>query len=147
MTLFRCLSKVDIHKEEDLLPPGAPAGTIATDLNQSTGLERMEILAKMQGVDLWDLKPLDSTRLGTMEDPIIVKADGPEQYVGCTGYPVDSHWVRWLTLSEKRPIERCDQCGNVIKLELLRPEAHDDSMLNACICLLTCLETNSFRWT
>lgn len=33
-----------------------------------------------------------------MEDPIIVKAAGEEQYVGCTGFPVDAHNVIWLTV-------------------------------------------------
>lgn len=55
----------DIKTEEDLLPPGAEPGTVATDLDQSTGLERFEILGKMQGVDVFDMKPLDASRKGT----------------------------------------------------------------------------------
>lgn len=35
-----------------------------TDLEQATGLERLELLGKMQGVDIFDLKPLDTSRLG-----------------------------------------------------------------------------------
>lgn len=54
----------DVRSEEDLLPPGAERGTIATDLDQSTGLERFEILGKMQGVDVFDMKPLDASRKG-----------------------------------------------------------------------------------
>ena len=50
---------------EDLLPPGAEPGTVPTDLNQSTGLERLEILGKMQGIDVFDMKPLDASRKGT----------------------------------------------------------------------------------
>lgn len=50
---------------EDLIPPGAQAGTIPSDLEQATGLERLEILGKMQGVDIFDMKPLDASRLGT----------------------------------------------------------------------------------
>lgn len=58
---------------EDLLPPGAAPGTIPTDLEQATGLERLEILGKMQGIDVFDMKPLES-RKGmafrvTMEKP------------------------------------------------------------------------------
>lgn len=52
---------------EDLLPPGAPAGTVPSDLNQAVGLERLEILGKMQGVDVFDMRPLDASRKG-MED-------------------------------------------------------------------------------
>lgn len=54
----------EIHSEEDLLPPGAQPGTIPTDLEQATGLERLEILGKMQGVDIFDMRPLDSSRKG-----------------------------------------------------------------------------------
>jgi hypothetical protein len=37
---------------------------VPTDLNQATGLERLEVLGKMQGVDIFDLKPLDASRKG-----------------------------------------------------------------------------------
>jgi len=36
-----------------------------TDLEQATGLERLEILGKMQGVDIFDMSPLDASRKGT----------------------------------------------------------------------------------
>jgi cytochrome c oxidase subunit 5b len=54
----------DIKSEHDLLPPGGKPGTIPTDLEQATGLERLEILGKMQGVDVFDMKPLDASRKG-----------------------------------------------------------------------------------
>jgi len=37
---------------------------------------------------------------GTLEDPIIVKSQGDEQYAGCTGYPADSHVTIWLTVRD-----------------------------------------------
>ena len=107
---------------EDLLPPGAKPGTVPTDLEQATGLERLELLGKMQGIDIFDMKPLDSSRkgmhleqgqhwkllrarradpdsgLGTMEDPILVQSFGEEHYAGCTGHPPDSHVTRWLVV-------------------------------------------------
>lgn len=55
----------EIKQDADLLPPGAPQGSVPTDMNQATGLERIEILGKMEGRDVWDLKPLDASRLGT----------------------------------------------------------------------------------
>ena len=55
---------VEVKTEEDLLPPGAQPGTVPTDLDQATGLERLEILGKMQGIDVFDMKPLDASRLG-----------------------------------------------------------------------------------
>ena len=55
----------EITSEADLLPEGAKPGTMPTDLEQATGLERLEILGKMQGVDIFDLSPLDASRKGT----------------------------------------------------------------------------------
>ena len=51
---------------------GAKAGEIPTDENQSTGLERLQVLGAIEGVEVFDLKPLDSSRIGTVADPIKV---------------------------------------------------------------------------
>lgn len=109
----------EIRTETDLLPPGAPAGSVPTDLDQATGLERLEILGKMEGVDIFDMRPLDASRKGTMQDPIVVQSFGEERYLGCTGFPADSHDTLWLTVSRDRPIERCPECGNVYKMEYI----------------------------
>jgi PIN domain nuclease of toxin-antitoxin system len=55
---------IEIKVEDDLLPPGAKPGTIPTDLDQSTGLERLELIGKMQGIDIFDMRPLDASRKG-----------------------------------------------------------------------------------
>lgn len=55
----------EIKSESDLLPPGAAPGTLPTDVEQATGLERLELLGKMQGIDIFDMKPLDASRKGT----------------------------------------------------------------------------------
>ncbi|KAK1634926.1 cytochrome c oxidase subunit VB [Colletotrichum phormii] len=111
----------EIKGEDDLHGPGAKPGTIPTDLEQSTGLERLEILGKMEGVDVFDMRPLDASRKGTVENPIPVRSAGEEQYLGCTGVPVDSHVTIWLTISRDRPIERCPECGSVYKMEYVGP--------------------------
>ncbi|KAI4130135.1 MAG: hypothetical protein LQ338_001910 [Usnochroma carphineum] len=118
----------EIKSEKDLLPPGAAPGTVPTDLEQATGLERFEILGKMQGIDVFDMKPLDASRLGTLKDPIMVKAFGDEQYCGCTGFPADSHNVLWITLSRAHPLNRCKECGSCYKMEYVGPpdDPHDD---------------------
>lgn len=36
--------------------------------------------------------------IGTMQDPIVVRSFGDEQYAGCTGVPADTHTVWWLTV-------------------------------------------------
>ncbi|KAI9755782.1 MAG: SEA (Seh1-associated) complex subunit [Chaenotheca gracillima] len=115
------LRSTEIRTDSDLLPPGAAPGTVPTDLDQATGLERLEILGKMQGIDIFDMKPLDASRLGTLDDPIMVRAFGKEQYAGCSGSPADSHVTLWLTLSRDRPVERCPECGNVLKMEYVGP--------------------------
>ncbi|KAF1351300.1 subunit IV of cytochrome c oxidase [Delphinella strobiligena] len=116
----------DVSSLDDLIPAGAPEGTVPTDLDQATGLERFEILGKMQGVDVFDMKPLDSSRKGTLDNPIVVKSYGDEQYLGCTGYPADTHNVIWLTCSRDRPVERCPECGGVYKMEYVGPQdSHD----------------------
>ena len=51
------------------MPPGAAPGTIPTDVEQATGLERLEIMGKMQGVDIFDMRPLDASRKGTIHPP------------------------------------------------------------------------------
>ncbi|RHZ74911.1 hypothetical protein CDV55_108314 [Aspergillus turcosus] len=112
----------DIKDEEDLIPPGAKPGTVPTDVEQATGLERLELIGKMQGIDVFDMRPLDASRKGTLDNPIIVKSAGDEQYAGCTGFPASSHQTIWLTVSRDRPIERCGECGNVVKLEYVGPE-------------------------
>lgn len=139
--------------------PGAAPGTVPTDLEQATGLERLEILGKMQGIDVFDMKPLESRKgmsniladsssfkapsqflirafVGTMEDPILVPSFGEEHQIGCCGAPVpDSHPQKWLVVSRDRPIGRCDECGNVVKMEYVGPEddghGHDDHHAHA----------------
>lgn len=60
------LKNTEVKDETDLLPPGGKPGTIPTDYEQATGLERLEILGKMQGVDIFDMRPLDASRKGNM---------------------------------------------------------------------------------
>lgn len=61
-SFFLCTT--EIKTEQDLLPPGAKPGTVPTDFEQATGLERLELIGKMQGIDVFDMKPLDSSRKG-----------------------------------------------------------------------------------
>lgn len=56
--------RTEIKTAEDLIAPGAASGTVPTDLEQSTGLERLELLGKLEGKDIFDMSPLDSSRKG-----------------------------------------------------------------------------------
>jgi len=115
----------EIKVEADLIGPGAAPGTVPTDIEQATGLERLEILGKMEGVDVFDMRPLDASRRGTLEDPIMVRSAGDKQFAGCTGFPADSHNVKWLTMTRERPVTRCFECGGVYKMEYVGPEHSD----------------------
>lgn len=61
--LFSC-RYIEIKTEDDLFAPGAKPGTIPTDIDQATGLERLELIGKMQGIDIFDMRPLDASRKG-----------------------------------------------------------------------------------
>ncbi|KAG0208254.1 Cytochrome c oxidase subunit 4 [Mortierella sp. GBA30] len=95
--------------------PGAVPGAVATDLDQSTGLERAEILGKMQGKDIFDLAPLEVLVRGTKANPTIIRSRDPIRYVGCTGVPGETHETHWLVIDQAHEFDRCDQCGNVYK--------------------------------
>jgi cytochrome c oxidase subunit 5b len=63
-----------------------------------------------------------------MEEPITVNSAGNEQYVGCTGYPADSHNVLWITLTREEPKSRCMECGSVYEMKYVGPaddHSHD----------------------
>ncbi|CAG8570184.1 8283_t:CDS:2 [Diversispora eburnea] len=110
--------------DKDFFGPGAKPGTVPTDLEQATGPERAELLANLEGKSLWDMKPLELTHMGTKKDPIIVKSVDPERYVGCTGYPVDSHEMIWLVVDKNHEFDRCPECGQVYKLNFVGTESH-----------------------
>ncbi|KAI5283238.1 Cytochrome c oxidase subunit 4 [Ascosphaera aggregata] len=145
----------DLKTPDDLYGPGVKPGEIPTDLDQATGVDRYELLHQMEGLDAWDMTPLESSRKGillislhytsvyeeergkrklirtddsgTIENPIKVKSGGPEQYVGCSGSPAGSHEPLWIVLSKDRPIARCMECGSVYEMEYIGPEeSHDE---------------------
>jgi len=116
----------EIKSDDDLFGPGAKPGTVPTDLEQATGLERLELLGKMEGVDIFDMKPLDASRRGTVDNPILFDSFGEEAQAGCTGFPAGSHQVKWCRMTLDRPVERCMECGNVYKLNYVGPPLDHD---------------------
>ncbi|PLW50605.1 hypothetical protein PCANC_06967 [Puccinia coronata f. sp. avenae] len=90
--------------------PGAKPGTVPTDLEQSTGIERYEILARMEGHDPFDRKPLAVNHMGTLGNPVKVFSLERTRIVGCTGFPVDSHDTLYMKVTSSRP-RRCPECG------------------------------------
>jgi cytochrome c oxidase subunit 5b len=116
----------DVTGPKSLLSPGGQEGAIATDLDQATGIERLELLGKLQGIDIYDKEPLDASRRGTMEDPIIVNSYDDFRYVGCTGSPAGSHEVMWLKPTVDQ-VGRCWECGSVYKLNYIGIPGGEDS--------------------
>lgn len=70
---------------ESTMGPGGKAGEVPTDLEQATGLDRLELLAKLQGKELFDMEPLNMTHIGTPKNPIVVQSHDPIRFIGCTG--------------------------------------------------------------
>lgn len=106
----------EVDGPETLIGTAAKEGTFPTDIEQATGLERLELLAKLEGIELFDTKPLDASRIGTLADPILVESYDDYRYVGCTGSPADSHLIQWLKPTTEE-VARCWECGSVYKLK------------------------------
>lgn len=119
----KTLSEVDGH--DSLIGAGAKENTVPTELDQATGLARLELLGKLEGIEVFDTKPLDSSRIGTMENPIIVESYDDYRYVGCTGSPAGSHNVMWLKPTVDK-VARCWECGSVYKLKAVGVPNEDE---------------------
>ncbi|PCH42397.1 COX5B-domain-containing protein [Wolfiporia cocos MD-104 SS10] len=95
---------------------GAKPGEVPTDDVQSTGLERLQVLGEKEGVEVFDLKPLDSSRIGTLADPVLVNSYTHSRLIGCTGSPAESHELLWMNLTTEKN-RRCPECGSVYRLD------------------------------
>ncbi|KAJ7773310.1 cytochrome c oxidase subunit VB-domain-containing protein [Mycena metata] len=111
-------------KPPSLFGPGGKVGEVPTDWEQATGLERFEMLGEMEGIDVFDESPLESDRVGTKKDPIMVLSYDPVRTVGCTGSPADSHDIVWINVPKERQ-RFCTECGSVYQLDYQGPEVDD----------------------
>ncbi|KAG7089552.1 hypothetical protein E1B28_011225 [Marasmius oreades] len=91
--------------------PGIQPGEVPGIHEQSTGLERLQHLGELEGIPAFDTAALDSSRVGTKQNPILVASAHSERLVGCTGSPADSHDVLWFPLLKGRQ-HRCLECGS-----------------------------------
>jgi len=74
-----------LELDSSLIGPGAKPGTVPDDLEQATGIERAELLAKLEGKELFDVGPLMITSFGTKKNPVMVKSVDSIRHVGCSG--------------------------------------------------------------
>lgn len=51
---------------------GGKPGGVPTDLEQATGLERLQLLGDIDGINIFDDGPLDSSKIGTKADPVLI---------------------------------------------------------------------------
>lgn len=79
---------------------------------QATGIERFELMGKVEGIDVFDMKPLQADRIGTIAEPIEVLSYYPVRQVGCTGFPADSHDTLWIDVTADKKNCRCSECGS-----------------------------------
>jgi len=65
-------SRVHSEAPPTLYGEGAKAGQVPSDLQQATGLERLQLLGHLEGVDVFHGGALVMSKAGTLEDPTIV---------------------------------------------------------------------------
>lgn len=118
-------SLAEVEGPETLISTGAAEGTVPTDLEQETGLARLELLGIREGIDVFDRRPLDASRTGTTANPILVDSYENYRYVGCTGSPAGSHPVQWLKPTTEK-ISRCWECGSVYAINDLSVPVEGD---------------------
>ncbi|KAG5365576.1 Cytochrome c oxidase subunit 4 [Yarrowia sp. C11] len=107
----------EVTGPESLIGTSAAPGTVPTDLEQETGLARLELLGKMDGIDIFDLGPVirpQHSVKGTPDDPIWVPTYDSSRIVGCSGTPHGSHEVQWFHAGVEK-VGRCDECGAVYR--------------------------------
>lgn len=108
----------EVTSKYDLIGEGAKVGEVPTDIQQATGLERLELLGKLEGIEVFETEPLDASRIGTMANPVLIDSYDDFRYVGCTGSPAGSHVVMWLKPTTEK-VARCWECGSVYKINYL----------------------------
>ncbi|CAI5756711.1 unnamed protein product [Candida verbasci] len=101
-----------------LIGPGAKEGTIPTDFDQATGLQRFELLGKAEGVDVFDIENPITEGKGTMQDPFLVPTYMGYRYVGCKGTEDHDHKPYWMKVEDGK-VSRCWHCGTVLKAKYL----------------------------
>lgn len=107
-------------KDSSLIGKGAQPGTIPTDLDQATGLQRFEELGKREGIDVFDMENPITEGKGTMADPFLVPSYTGERVVGCIGGKKgdEEHDPFWMRINVNKE-GRCWRCGNVYAINYL----------------------------
>lgn len=108
-----------------LIGQGGEKGKIPTDMDQATGMERLEILALKEGIDFFDMEEPITEGSGTYKDPFIVPTYVGYRFVGCQGKDRDEHKAYWMKVEDNQ-ISRCWHCGKAFKARFLGNSAYVD---------------------
>ena len=91
-------------------------GRIASDLEQSTGLEREEYLLRREGKPAFFME-VEHDFYGTRQKPAYIPSAYDTRIVGCSGFPIESHDYVFFELKKEEP-RRCPECGQYFVLQL-----------------------------
>jgi Cytochrome c oxidase subunit Vb len=95
-----------------LFGAGGKPGEVPTDIEQATGLERLQLLGDLEGINVFDQEALDASRVGTKSDPIkvlsyvrseVVRIRKPDSEVPCLTGRRAYGWLHWVP----RRLPRC----------------------------------------
>ncbi len=117
-------------QEGPITGPGAKDGTIGSDYDQAVGVERLELLSKLAGRNVFSSsEPLRHARgegvKGSLLEPVLVEtlaraedSQGvKERIVGCSGVPRGSHEIGYFWVRSEREATRCPECGQAFQLQ------------------------------
>lgn len=110
---------------------GAKEGSVPTDENQATGLERLQLLGKMENLDVFLRKP-DFSRKGTMEQPVmvpsLVRNHAECSFCGCFNLFVSRLQVV-LSVARDIPPKIIELCGTLFIMTAGKPAARNVEMV------------------
>eukprot|EP00281_Chroomonas_sp_CCMP1168_P021120 CAMPEP_0206234842 /NCGR_PEP_ID=MMETSP0047_2-20121206/12812_1 /ASSEMBLY_ACC=CAM_ASM_000192 /TAXON_ID=195065 /ORGANISM="Chroomonas mesostigmatica_cf, Strain CCMP1168" /LENGTH=153 /DNA_ID=CAMNT_0053658967 /DNA_START=45 /DNA_END=506 /DNA_ORIENTATION=- len=92
---------------------------IPGNIDQATGLERAEMLAEMEGKQIFEDGMVGP--FGTAENPVMVESIYDERIVGCPGGCADgdtsiNNEMRWFVVTSKAPY-KCPTCSQVFAIK------------------------------
>jgi len=100
---------------------------VATSLDMATGLERAEMLAALEGKNIFDEAPIGP--FGTAADPVLVESIFDERIMGCPGDCAGgdtraNNEVRWFVVTSAKPYT-CPTCQQVFALKKVAGDTYN----------------------
>ena len=115
--ISRLLRRYASNTGKPITAPGNLTKEMATQLEQSVGIERYELLAELQGKKPFLPTEIAAKSMGTLTAPILVPSLAESRIVGCRGSESSPHEICWWEQHVKSDPGRCRHCGNAIQIE------------------------------